>query len=43
VPARVGTGDAALSITLPNALAMEVNAANACQGAVTTVYLAAGS
>ena len=31
-----------LSVTLTNALVMGVGAANACQGATTTVYLAAG-
>ena len=43
VPAKVGAVDGMLSVTLPNALAMDINAANACQGAGTTVYLAAGS
>ena len=31
-----------LPVTLTNALAMSVSAANACQGATTTVYLVAG-
>jgi hypothetical protein len=39
---NVGEADGTLSITLPNALAMGATAANACQGAVFTVYLAAG-
>jgi hypothetical protein len=43
VPAKTGTVNGALAITLPNALAMATGAANACQGAQFTVYLAAGS
>jgi hypothetical protein len=43
VPARVGAVDGTLSVTLPNALAMGLDAVNACQGAATTVYLKAGS
>jgi hypothetical protein len=42
IPAKVGAVNGTLSITLTNALAMGVGAANACQGAVITVYLAAG-
>jgi hypothetical protein len=42
VPAKVGAVDGTLSVTLTNALAMGVSAANACQGASSTVYLAAG-
>jgi len=41
VPAKVGTVDGTLSITLPAALAMSTAAANACQGASLTIYLAA--
>lgn len=42
VPGKVGAVDGTLSITLTNALAMGVGAADACQGASFTVYLAAG-
>jgi hypothetical protein len=42
VPARVGGVDGELPTTLTNALSMGVGAANACQGASSTVYLAAG-
>ncbi|HWI30006.1 MAG TPA: hypothetical protein VNT50_00810 [Microbacterium sp.] len=42
VPARVGLTDGSLAITLDDALSMSVAAANACQGATFTVYLAAG-
>lgn len=42
VPARVGAVNGTLPITLPNALAMSTSAADACQGATFTVYLAAG-
>jgi hypothetical protein len=42
VPAKVGAVNGTLSVTLTNALAMGVDAANACQGASFTVYLAAG-
>lgn len=42
VPGRVGAVNGTLSVTLANALAMGVNAANACQGASSTVYLVAG-
>ena len=42
VPAKVGAVDSTLTVTLTNALAMGVAAADACQGASYTVYLAAG-
>lgn len=42
VAARVGAVNGSLSITLTNALARTLAAANACQGASTTVYLVAG-
>jgi hypothetical protein len=42
VPARAGAVDGALAITLTGALAMSTSAANACQDASFTVYLAAG-
>jgi hypothetical protein len=42
VPARVGTTNGTLSITLAGALAMSTAAANACQGASFTVFVAAG-
>jgi hypothetical protein len=42
VPAKVGAVNGTLSITLTNALAMGVAAANACQNASFTTYLAAG-
>lgn len=41
VPPTVGPATYSLSVTLTNALAMNANAAQACQGAVFTVYLAA--
>jgi hypothetical protein len=41
-PAKVGADNGALPVTLTNALAMGVGAANACQGATFTVYLTAG-
>jgi hypothetical protein len=43
VPAEAGGVAGALAVSLPNALRMDVGAANACQGAQFTVYLAAGS
>jgi hypothetical protein len=43
VPARGGGADGTLSITLGAALAMDVNAVDACQGAIFTIYLTAGS
>lgn len=39
VPARVGTVDGDVAVTLPGALAMSTDAADACQGATFTVYL----
>ncbi|MFI2486094.1 hypothetical protein ACH47X_04250 [Promicromonospora kroppenstedtii] len=42
VPGRNSSGDGQLSITLRDALAMRPDAADACQGAVFTVFLAAG-
>jgi hypothetical protein len=35
--------DGTLAVTLTSAVAMGLDAANACQGASATVYLAAGS
>jgi hypothetical protein len=43
VPARVDAVNGTLALTLTNALSMDADAADACQGAVSTVYLAAGS
>jgi hypothetical protein len=43
VPAKVGTVNGTLAITLSAALAMSATAANACQGASVTVYLVVGS
>jgi hypothetical protein len=42
VPAKAGTVNGSLPVTLPAALAMSAAAANACQGAEFTVYLLAG-
>lgn len=42
VPARVGTVDGSLPVTLSGALSMGIDAADACQGATVTVYLMAG-
>lgn len=42
VSGATGAGDGRLSVTLPNALAMAIDAPNACQGATVTVYLAVG-
>jgi hypothetical protein len=42
VPGSEGGEDGSLSITLPAALAMATDAADACQGAGFTVYLTAG-
>ena len=42
LPPRVGAVDGSLAVTLPNALSMSTDAANACQGATFTVYLVAG-
>jgi hypothetical protein len=43
VPARSSGVDGTVDITLAGALAMSADAANACQGAVFTVYLTAAS
>jgi hypothetical protein len=43
VPASSGAVSGTLSITLANALSMHVDATNACQGALFTVYLVASS
>jgi hypothetical protein len=42
VPAKAGAVNGTLAVTLTNALSMGAAAANACQGASFTVYLAAG-
>jgi hypothetical protein len=42
VPAQVGGVDGTLDVTLPNALSLGLGAANACQGATFTVFVAAG-
>jgi hypothetical protein len=42
VPARSGNTPGSLAVTLTGALSMDVDAANACQGATATVYLTAG-
>lgn len=42
IPAKAGAVDGTLSVTLPNALSMGLDAANACQGATFTVFVAAG-
>jgi hypothetical protein len=42
IPKKVGAVNGTLSVTLPNALSLNLNAANACQGATFTVFLAAG-
>jgi hypothetical protein len=42
VPAKSGAVNGTLSITLTNAVAMDIGAANACQGAVFAVYLRTG-
>lgn len=41
-PAKVGAVNGTLAVTLTNALIMDEDAANACQGATFSVYLAAG-
>ena len=43
VPAKVGSTNGSLSISLPSALTLTANAANACQGASFTAYLRAAS
>jgi hypothetical protein len=42
VPAKVGSTDGTLAVTLANAVSMGTGAANACQGATFTVYLKVG-
>lgn len=42
IPAKIGAVNGTLSVVLTTALAMGVGAANACQGASSTVYLVAG-
>lgn len=42
VPGKAGAVDGTLSVTLTHALEMGLAAANACQGATSTVYLTAG-
>ena len=42
IPKKVGSVNGTLSVTLPNALSLNLNAANACQGATFTVFVAAG-
>jgi hypothetical protein len=42
IPAKIGPAAGSLTISLPNALGMDADAANACQGAAFTVYLKAG-
>jgi hypothetical protein len=41
VPAKVGSTDGTMAITLTNAVAMSVGALSVCQGATFTVYLVA--
>jgi hypothetical protein len=42
VPASDSSGNGSLVLTLPNAVSMDLGAANSCQGATITVYLTAG-
>jgi hypothetical protein len=42
VPARAGAVNGTLAVSLTDALFMQLNAANACQGAQFTIYLKAG-
>jgi hypothetical protein len=42
VAPRVGSTDGSLNVDLPNALAMDVGASTACQGASFSVHLVAG-
>jgi hypothetical protein len=42
VPARTGSVNGTLTVTLTNAVSMSTSAANACQGAAFTIYLTAG-
>jgi hypothetical protein len=43
VPAASGSTPGSLTVTLPQALTMRLDASNACQGATVTVHLRAGS
>lgn len=43
VPAKVGSTNGSLAISLPTSLALATTAANACQGATFTAYLKAAS
>jgi hypothetical protein len=43
VPPRAGGTDGALPVNMADALTMSGSAANACQGAIFTVYLVAGA
>lgn len=43
IPAKSGTVNGTLAITLTNALSMATTAVNACQGATFTVYLVVGA
>lgn len=42
IPAKIGSTNGTLPVTLTNALALAADAANTCQGATSTTYLAAG-
>ena len=42
VPQKIGAVNGTLSVTMPNALTLGTGAANACQGATFTVFVAAG-
>ena len=42
IPAKAGAINGTLPVTMTNALAMAVGAANSCQGATSTIYLMAG-
>jgi hypothetical protein len=42
IPARVGSTDGSLDIQLAGAISMDIDAANECQGANFSVYLATG-
>jgi hypothetical protein len=43
VPAKAGSTNGSLAISLPGALSLSSSAVNACQGATFTAYLRAGS
>ena len=43
VPARVGSTNGTLAITLPSALSMGTDSPSSCQGATFTLYLTAGT